>query len=141
MSNPRSWVFKARYHHRKPAVINKLVQLGDLNRLKAMSQNYLVNGFDQARFGLHNNRGIFGACPGKMLHLISLGWFKYCLKAFCAQAGGSTSLALNHYDRLCASIGKRLSRHSDRDLSRMNFLMGFSSGKYLMGHEIAFHTI
>ncbi len=140
---------KGKYRHRKPAVINKLVQSGDLNGLKAMSQNYLVNGFDQARFGLHNNRGIFGACPGEMLHLISLGWFKYCLEAFCAQAGGSTSLALKHYDRLCASIGKRLSRHSDRNLPRMNFPKGFSSGKNLMGHEItgcllvklfAFHT-
>jgi Plavaka transposase len=140
---------KAKYCHRKPAVINKLVKSGDLTGLKDMSQNYLVNGFDQARFGLHNARGIFGACPGEMLHLISLGWFKYCLDAFCAQAGGSTSLALKQYDSLCASIGKRLSRHSDRDLPRINFPKGFSSGANLMGHEItgcllvklfAFHT-
>ena len=51
---------KAKYRHRKPAVINTLVQLGDLNGLKAMPQNYLVNGFDQACFGLRNNRGMFG---------------------------------------------------------------------------------
>ncbi len=63
---------KAMYCHRKPAVINKLVRLGNLNGLNAMSQNYLVNGFDQACFGFHNNRGIFGAYPGKMLCLISL---------------------------------------------------------------------
>ena len=59
---------------RKPAVINKLVKSGDLIGLKDMSQNYLVNGFDQACFGLRNARGIFGACPGEMLHLISFGW-------------------------------------------------------------------
>ncbi len=127
---------KAKYRHRKPAVISKLVRLGDLEGLKAISQNYLINGFEQARFGLHNNRGIFGACPGEMLHLISLGWFKYCLEAFAAQAGGKDSLLLKQYDGLCASIGRRLSRHSDRDLPRINFPKGFSSGANLMGHEI-----
>jgi hypothetical protein len=34
-------------------------------------------------------------------------WFKYCLEAFYAQAGGPTSLALKKYDSLCASLGKR----------------------------------
>jgi Plavaka transposase len=140
---------KAKYPYRKPSVINKLVKSGDLRGLKDMSQNYLVNGFDQARFGQHNTRGIFGACPGEMLHLISLGWFKYCLEAFCTQAGGKNSLALKQYDSLCASIGKRLSRHSDRDLPRIEFPKGFSSGANLMGHEVtgcllvklfAFHT-
>ncbi|KAI2511234.1 hypothetical protein MHU86_3200 [Fragilaria crotonensis] len=116
---------KAKYRHRNPAAINKLVRSGDLEGLKAMSQNYLVNGFDKVRFGLHNKRGIFGACPGEMLHLISLGWFKYCLEAFAAQAGGRDSLSLKYYDRLCASIGGRLSRHSDRDLPRMNFPKDF----------------
>ena len=128
---------KAKYPHRKPAAINRLVRrIGDLEGLKAMSQNCLVNSIDQACFGLHNKRGIFGACPGEMLHLISLGWFKYCLEAFAAQAGGPDSVSLKYYDRLCASIGGRLSRHSDRDLPRMKFPKGFSSGTNLMGHEI-----
>ena len=51
------------------------------------------------RFGQHNARGIFGACPGEMLHLITLGWFKYCLKSFSHQAGakqGKKSAALEH---------------------------------------------
>ncbi len=50
------------------------------------------------------NTIIFGACPGEMLHLISLGWFKYCLEAFAAQAGKG-SVALKKYDRLCATLG------------------------------------
>jgi hypothetical protein len=127
---------KAKYRHRKPAVIDRLVRSGNIQGLRAMSQNYLSNGFNKVRFSLHNDRGIFGACPGEMLHLVSLGWFKYCLEAFSAQAGGPTSLALKKYDSLCASLGKRLSRHSDRDLPRMNFPKGFSSGANLMGHEI-----
>ena len=59
-----------------------------------MSQNYLVDSFDQACFGLLNNKGLFGACPGKMSHLISLGCFKYyLLEAWAAQAGGPTFVA------------------------------------------------
>jgi hypothetical protein len=101
-----------------------------------MSQNYLKNGFEGVRFGMHNKRGIFGACPGEMLHLISLGWFKYCLQAFSVQAGPK-SQALKDYDALCAKLGCTLSRQSDRDVPRTNFPRGFSSGSNLMGHEMA----
>ena len=127
---------KAKFAHRLPKDINKLVACGNLEGLKSLSQNYLKNGFDMVRFGFHNKRGVFGACPGEMLHLISLGWFKYLLEAFASQAG-STSVALKHYDRLCATLGSSLSRQSDRDLPRTNFPKGFSSGSNLMGHEIA----
>jgi hypothetical protein len=71
-----------------------------------------------------------------MLLLISLGWFRYLLEAFASQAG-STSIALQHYDWLCATLGRRLSRQSDRNLPRTNFPKGFSLGSNLMGHEIA----
>jgi hypothetical protein len=101
-----------------------------------MSQNYLHKGFGRARFGFHNDRGIVGACPGEMLHLVLLGWFKYCHEAFASQAGGKNSVAVKHYDALCARIGTQLSRHSDCDLPRMNFPKGFSSGTNLMGHKI-----
>ena len=127
---------KAKYCHRKPTLINRLVRSGSLQGLQGMSQNCLSIGFNEVCFGLQNNRGIFGSCPGEMLHLVSLGWFKYYLEAFSAQAGGPSSLALKKYDSFCASLGKRLSRHSDRDLSRMKLLKGFLSGANLMGHEI-----
>ena len=78
---------EAKYLHRKPRNINRLVDCADLDRLKLQSQNNLKNGFDDVRFGMHNDRDIFGACPGEMLHLISLGWFKFCLDAFTYQAG------------------------------------------------------
>jgi hypothetical protein len=127
---------KSNFPHRLPKGINKLVRNGETIRLKSLSQSYLKNGFDDVRFGKHNQRGIFGACPGEMLHLISLGWFKYCLEAFAAQAGKG-SVALKKYDRLCATLGSRLSRQSDRDIPRTNFPKGFSSGSNLMGHEVA----
>ena len=96
----------------------------------------MQNGFDAIRFGKPNSKGIFGACPGEMLHLISLvGWFKYCLEAFAEQAGGPKAVALKSYDELCAKLEDKLMRQSDRDVPRMNFPKGFSSGTNLMGHE------
>jgi hypothetical protein len=101
-----------------------------------MSQNDLKNGFEGVRFGAHNKQGILGACSGKMLHLISLGWFKYCLQFLSAQAG-TKSQALKDYDVLCAKLGCTQSRQSDRNVPRTNFSQGFSSGSNLMGHEMA----
>jgi hypothetical protein len=137
MFHKPEWVFKIQVPHRKAASINKLVKRGDLETLKFLSQNYLKNGFDQVQFGQHNDRGIFGACPGEMLHLISLGWFKFYLEAFSSQAGGPGSIALKQYDRLCSMIGQQLSRQSDRDIPQTNFPKGFSFASNLFGHEIA----
>jgi hypothetical protein len=97
---------KSKFAHRLPKDINKLVEGGHLDKLKSLSQNYLKNGFDSVQFGLHKS-GIFGACPGKMLHLILLGWFKYLVEAFASQAG-STSIALKHYNWLCTTLGRGL---------------------------------
>jgi hypothetical protein len=109
---------KAKFPIRKPKTINRLVQLGDLADLKAMLQNYLRNSFNQVCFGQHNDMGIFGACPGEILYLISLGCFiSYSLKEFITWAG-AYSLALKQYhDSLCAAIGR-----SHRDLPKMNLL-------------------
>ena len=115
---------KSKFFHRLPKKVDSLVQRGLTGKLQSMSQNYLKNGFEGVRFGMHNKRGIFGACPGKMLHLISLGWFKYCLQAFSAQTGPK-SQALKDYDVMCAKLGCTLSRQSDRDVPRTNFSRDF----------------
>ncbi|KAI2502653.1 hypothetical protein MHU86_11778 [Fragilaria crotonensis] len=102
-------------------------------------QNYLVNGFDKAHFGLvvHNKREMLGACSGEMLHLISLGWFHYCLEAFAGQAGGPNPLLLKNNDGpVCASLGGQLSRDSKLNLPKMNFPKGFSSSTKILGHKI-----
>jgi hypothetical protein len=100
---------KSDFSHRKPAHMGGLVKTGDIESLRAISQNYINNGFNKVRFGQHNARGIFGACPGEMLHLITLGWFKYCLESFSHQAGakkGKKSVGLELYDTLCAQNRK-----------------------------------
>jgi hypothetical protein len=68
--------------------------------------------------------------------LISLGWFKYCLEAFSAQADPNL-LALKQYNMVCANHGIRLSRQSDRNIPQINFKKGVSSASNLMGHEMA----
>jgi hypothetical protein len=135
MSNILDWLLEVEVSPSPSQKMDALVCKGSTNQLQLLSQNYLKNGFADVRFGLHNQRGIFGACPGEMLHLVSLGWFKYCLLAFAAQAG-PTSVALKQYDMLCAKLGTRLSRQSDREIPRTNFPKGFSSGTNLMGHEM-----
>jgi hypothetical protein len=76
---------KSKFLHRHPKSIDALLQKAKTNELELLSQNYLKNGFSEVQFDLHNRQSIFGACPGEMLHLISLGWFKYCLEAFSTQ--------------------------------------------------------
>jgi hypothetical protein len=75
---------KSKFPHQHAKAIDALVLKAKTNQLKFLSQNYLKNCFAEVQFGLHNWRAIFGACPGQMLHLISLGWFNYGLQAFSA---------------------------------------------------------
>jgi hypothetical protein len=96
---------KSKSPHRLPRKMDTLVRKGLTGELQLLSQNYLKNGFSGVRFGMHNQRGIFGACPGEMLNLISLGWFKYCLQAFSAQAGPKSSALKGWFDQLCEKIG------------------------------------
>ena len=38
---------KSVYHHRKPAHVGGLVNAGDVDSLRALSQNYIKNGFNK----------------------------------------------------------------------------------------------
>jgi hypothetical protein len=84
-----------------------------------MSQNSLKNGFEGVQFGAHNKHGIFGACPGKMLPLIALSWFKYYLQACLAQAGPKSQESKD-YNVLCPKLGCTLFRQSDLDVPLTN---------------------
>ena len=135
MSHEEVWLSIAKFRYLRPSKVNRLVALNEIKALQAMSQQRLINGFRKVRFGSHNKQHIFGACPGEILHLVTLGWFKYCMTSFSSQAG-STSVPLSHHSVLCAEIGKSLSRQSDRDLPHTNFPDGFSSGANLKAHEV-----
>jgi hypothetical protein len=81
------WSKGCQFVKRKPGVINRLVRAKRFDILKQKSQHMLVNAFDNVRFGTHSDRGIFGACPGEILHLVLLGWFKYVVQSFFKQIG------------------------------------------------------
>jgi hypothetical protein len=107
-----------------------------MDKLKAMSQHFLQNGFRDVEFGSsHNKCCIFGACPGETLHLVLLGWFKYVIEAFVAQAGAN-SQTIRMYDTLCSEVGNRLGRQSDRDMPRTHFPNGFCSSSGFMAEEM-----
>ena len=110
---------KAKFRYRTSEKVNRLIATQDMDQLKAMSQHFLQSGFRDIEFGSsHNKRGIFGACPGETsLHLVLLGWFKYVIEAFVAQAGAK-SQTIRMYNTLCSEVGNRLGRQSDQDMPR-----------------------
>ena len=124
------------FAQRKPRIINKLVRDQDFVALKAMSQQYLKNAFDNVRFGLHNDRGIFGACPGEILHLVLIGWFRNVVDSFFIQIG-KDSVKAHLYDTLLHDINHCLGRQSDRDVPSTSTQKGFSSTANIPGHEYA----
>ena len=135
LSNEKSGYSKARsYAKRTPYTVNQMVANRDFALLKANSQQFLINAFDSVRFGAHNNRGIFGACPGEILHLVLLGWFKNVLDSFFKQIGKASESA-RRFDILMLDISNRLSRQSDRAVPKTT--VGFTSGANIPGHEYA----
>jgi hypothetical protein len=133
----KSGYSKARsYAKRTPHSVNQMVANRQFLSLKANSQQYLINAFDSVRFGAHNNRGIFGACPGEILHLILLGWFKNVLDSFFKQIGKGSESA-RRYDNLLLDINRRVGRQSDRLVPKTTVTKGFTSGANIPGHEYA----
>ena len=133
----KSGYSKARsYAKRTPHSVNQIVANRQYLLLKANSQQFLINAFDSVRFGAHNNRGIFGACPGEILHLILLGWFKNVLDSFFKQIGKASESA-RRYDNLLLDINRRVGRQSDRLVPKTTVTKGFTSGANIPGHEYA----
>ena len=131
----KSGYSKSNSGYRLPSKVNRAVALDDIKALKAMSQKKLINGFRKVCFGSHNKQHIFGACPSKMLHLVLISWFKYCITSFSSQAG-SKSVCLGKHDVLCAEIGKSLSRQSDRELPQTNFPDGLLASLLVQAHNL-----
>ena len=129
------WSKGRQFAKRKPGAINRLVRAKSFDILKQKSQHMLVNAFDNVRFGAHSDRGIFGACPGEILHLVLLGWFKYVVQSFFKQIG-HTSVPGRKYVRLCHDIASQLARQSDRNIPRTT-CNDFSSASNIPGHEYA----
>ena len=95
-------------------MLRDLLEDNNAEELKQLSQIGVENAFHGLRFGLHNDRGIHGACPAEMLHAILLGLFMYTRDCFFKQIG-KTSKAAEAVNGLACEIGMLLARQSDRD--------------------------
>jgi hypothetical protein len=121
------------YPYKTEPMLQKLFERNNAARLKELSQIGIANAFHGLRFGLHNNRGIHGACPWELLHAILLGIFKYARDCMFAQMGASSATAAE-INALAVQIGAHFARQSDRNKPRTKFAKGILKGK-LMGKE------
>jgi hypothetical protein len=124
---------RAKYPPKTQPAIQKLVEKKKLERLKAISQQYIKNAWYDVGFHEANENGIHGACPSEMLHAVLLGIFKYLRDIFFKYMGPHSQLA-EDIDALAKQCGKELTHQSDRDFPNTNFTKGIQKGK-LMGKE------
>ena len=113
--------------------IRKLVEKGELDKLKAISQHCIQNAWYKVQFNPDNERGIHGTTPSEMLHAVLLGIYQYCRNTFFALIRKTGQLA-KAIDTLASQYGERFGRQSDRDLPKTKFGSGIKKGK-LMAKE------
>jgi hypothetical protein len=123
----------ANYPFKTEPMMQQLFAANNVERLRELSQICAENAFHGLRFGLHNERGIHGACPWELLHAVLLGIFKYLRDCFFDQLGQSSATAIE-INALAQEVGKLLSRQSDRNKPRTKFAKGILKGK-LMAKE------
>ena len=121
---------RAKYPPKTQPAIQKLIEKGNLAKLKAMSQQYIKNAWYDIQFHTANEAGIHGACPSEMLHAILLGIFKYLRDIFFDRMG-KTSVLADDINALATMYGKLLTRQSDRSLPNTNFTKGIRKGKLM----------
>lgn len=124
---------KARYPFKTEPMMKKLFEKREVEKLRKMSQSCIRNAFHDLRFGLHNDRGVHGACPFELLHAVLLGIFKYVRDCLFEQLG-PTSQAAKEVNALAQEIGRQLQKQSDRNKPRTKFAHGILKGK-LMAKE------
>ena len=119
---------------RNPGMIQKLVDKGDVEALRQISQQCIFNAWYPVKFGLHNQLSVHGACAMEILHWFLLGKYKYSREMFVKMTGDKTILA-KLFNGIAKTISIFLKRQSDRSLPRVVFSRGIQNGK-LTGQEM-----
>ena len=120
----------AKYKLKTVRQVQKLVQKGDLQGLRDISQTYLTNAFHSLRFSLGNGNGIHGSCPSEMLHAFLLGTFKYLRDIFFEMIGNDSEGA-RLMNALAKVYSKLFARQSDRTMPGTAFSRGIQVGKLM----------
>ena len=81
------------FARKSPRMVQELVNVGDLEGMKAISQQYFTSCWYKVRFGQHNDYGIHGACPLEVLHWLQIGKYGYVRDMFFDQLGQTSALA------------------------------------------------
>jgi len=93
-----------------------------------MSQQHILNAFYDIQFGCHNEMGICGVCPMKMLHAIYLGVLKCARDTFFKHVGNKSKMA-RAFDFLAMLCGESHCRQSDHEWPNTRFPSGIRAGK------------
>lgn len=119
---------QARYDFKTVPMIKALVDAGDLEGLKAISQHCFDNAFYKIRFSPISNRGIHGATPSEMLHAVLLGNFAMTRDNLFEQIGDDSKCS-RLFQGLAMLYGKLCGRQSERNLPKCSFNSGIREGK------------
>ena len=125
---------KACYPFKTVPMIQQMIDDGDRDGLKDISQQMIDNAWYKVRFNPGNSRGIHGACPSEMLHAILLGIFKYARECFFTQIGKTSTLA-TEINALAKVYGELFTRQSERDVPKCKFSEGIRKQGKLMAKE------
>lgn len=123
----------ANYGRKTVPMIRQLIEDGDLEGLKELSQQLIDNAMYALRFGMHNEEGVHCACLLEMLHALLLGLFRYTRDGFFDVIGENSRLA-DEINALAIEYGVLFGRQSDRDMPKTKFSSGIQQGK-LMAKE------
>ena len=118
----------ARFPLKTKGKVQRLVEKGDMEALKGLSQQFIDNAFYPLRFGAHSDQHIHGATPLEMLHHMLLGIFANVRDTFFQQIG-PTSATAQRVNALAVEYGALISRQSDRSMPKTKFFGGIVRGK------------
>lgn len=123
----------ADYPFKTVSLLTPAVRMNDIEALREISQQCIDNAFYKIRFSPQSSRGIHGACPMEMLHMMLLGIFRYTRNCLFEQLGTTSKLA-DEINALAQNYGVQFRRQSGRDLPKCKFTKGIRTGK-LMAKE------
>jgi hypothetical protein len=123
----------ANFTFKTVSLLTPAVRMNDIEGLRAISQQCIDNAFYKIRFSPESSRGIHGACPMEMLHMMLLGIFRYTRNCLFEQVGNTSKLA-DEINALAQEYGVQFGRQSGRDLPKCKFTRGIRTGK-LMAKE------